>query len=356
MAPSAEDAPSKRPRTSNCDAARDPFHRPVDGLAIPYLDQRGLKYEAGKTLVDVHGFAVMMEWERGLMAAHAAYVCGTDDSDGSPAPSHPRVLNVGHGMGIVDEEIQARIGEGHHIIVEAHPEVFPRAKEWAAGCKHPERVRVVGPTRWQEVDWEAIGPFTGIFWDTYEETVEDFFPLLPRILAPGGRFSFYNVYQPHDAVRHVAYSSYLQAILLKQGYRCTYHHLPVHVPPEDWEGIESPYWLHQMYLVPKCVKDKEECNNPEQREEEEAVAKFARALLPEERTAAGLESGQPLHTLLWKAKLWEVTKIAQMLPDSSAAAKVAAPSPGEGEGVRSLQPEGGPLTVLWDECVKQGVL
>ena len=40
------------------------------------------------------------------------------------------MLNVGFGMGIVDAAIQ-RHQPGLHVIVEAHPQVFERAMEWA---------------------------------------------------------------------------------------------------------------------------------------------------------------------------------------------------------------------------------
>jgi len=108
---------AKRRRTNEAlpSKAVDSFNRPLDGEAVPYLQQTGLAYEPTTTnkrgtLIDIHGFAVMMEWERGLMAAHAEYAVG--DGQG-------RILNVGHGMGIVDEEIQRRIGhQGTHTIIE----------------------------------------------------------------------------------------------------------------------------------------------------------------------------------------------------------------------------------------------
>jgi len=161
-----------RPFSTHTDTApeRDPFHRPRDGAAeLPYLEQ-GVRIEPG-ILRDHAGFAVMMPWETPLMVraytprlrtcdahfcspqlhplgrfavelccvtsrckahvlcqeAHADFVCrGDEGSSCRPAA----VLNVGFGMGIVDTAIQLQ--EPHnHIIVEAHPQVVERAREWA---------------------------------------------------------------------------------------------------------------------------------------------------------------------------------------------------------------------------------
>jgi len=314
------------------DADLDPFHRPLDGECVPYLKQRGLKYEKGKTLVDVHGYAVMMEWERSLMAAHAAYVVG----DGTG-----KVLNIGHGMGIVDEEIQACMhATGQHFIVEAHEEVYPRAKQWAGECKLPERVTVVRGM-WQTIDWDAIGFFDGVFFDTYEETVEDFFPVVRQILKPEGRFSFYNVYQPHDALRHVAYSAYLRACLAQLGLDCSYHIMNVHCPPEDWEGIACPYWQHQSYLVPHCTFH-EECPASLDRACAKGTGLMAGTcgccrrplygLDPVQRSVAGLETGEPLNMLLFKAKHWEVVKLVK------------------GLGAQPQHDAESILSEIWDKC------
>ena len=195
--------------------ALDPFHRPLRRRGgtppdddAPYLEQRVII--ADEILRDAAGFAVMMPWEAPLMEAHAAFICA--DAGGT-------VLNVGFGMGIVDAAIERRGPHKRHVIVEAHPQVVERAREFA---RDRPNVQVIH-SKWQDSlpALAALAPFDGIFWDTYEETVEDFIPLLPDLLRrpaeyereQGGRFSFCNVYQPHDAVRHVAYSLYLSVRL-----------------------------------------------------------------------------------------------------------------------------------------------
>jgi protein arginine N-methyltransferase 2 len=59
-----------------------------------YLASR-VSYEDGK-LLDSQGEAVMMQWEEPLMAAHANLICQNGGD----------ILNVGFGMGIIDDAIQ----------------------------------------------------------------------------------------------------------------------------------------------------------------------------------------------------------------------------------------------------------
>ena len=69
----------------------------------------------------------------------------------------------------------------------------------------------------------------------------------------GGRFSFCNVYQPHDPVRHIAYSLYLSARLQGFGLCCTFKVIECNVTDADYTLQKAnPYWLHQTYLVPCC--------------------------------------------------------------------------------------------------------
>lgn len=83
-----------------------------------YLNQK-VRYNAAQTaLLDQDDDAVMMEWERPLMDAHASIITGN---------SQPGkvVLNVGFGMGIIDTALQKLNPAGHYII-EAHPDVYQK--------------------------------------------------------------------------------------------------------------------------------------------------------------------------------------------------------------------------------------
>lgn len=101
--------------------ALDPFHRPLPSSPEePYLKQHVVITD--DLLRDHSGFAVMMAWEKPMMEAHADFVCSTAGGT---------ILNVGFGMGIVDAAIQKRGPHKRHVIVEAHPQVVERAREFA---------------------------------------------------------------------------------------------------------------------------------------------------------------------------------------------------------------------------------
>ena len=78
-----------------------------------------------------------------------------------------------------------------HTIIEAHPDVIRRMKE--KGWDKKENVRIV-EGRWQDVI-HKVGPFDGIFYDTYAEDdsdLKEFHSHLPRLLKENGVYSFYN--------------------------------------------------------------------------------------------------------------------------------------------------------------------
>lgn len=110
-----------------------------------YLEER-IEFGEGR-LMDSESKAVMMAWEGPLMEAHARAVC----SNGG------RVLNVGFGMGMVDEAIQKYEGVTEHTIVEAHPEVYDRMMK--SGWGEKSNVKVVFG-RWQDVI-SQLGSFDG---------------------------------------------------------------------------------------------------------------------------------------------------------------------------------------------------
>ncbi|XP_044390562.1 protein arginine N-methyltransferase 2 isoform X2 [Triticum aestivum] len=108
-----------------------------DGVpAETYLDSR-VSFSEDRVM-DAESKAVMMEWERPLMEAHARAVC---------AAGGGKVLNVGFGMGLVDQAIQ-RYEPEEHTIIEAHPEVYARMLKLGWGEK--KNVRILFG-RWQDV-------------------------------------------------------------------------------------------------------------------------------------------------------------------------------------------------------------
>ena len=74
-----------------------------------YYLQNGIEHE------------VMMDWEHDLMSGSAAYIT---ENGGD-------ILEIGFGMGISAGYIQSH-SISSHTIIENHPDIIPKALEWAA--------------------------------------------------------------------------------------------------------------------------------------------------------------------------------------------------------------------------------
>lgn len=210
-----------------------------------YLRQK-LRYEDGK-LMDEDGEAVMMGWETPLMELHADVVCG-------PVPGARDVLNVGFGLGIIDAEIQARRPRSHTII-EAHPDVYARMVE--LGWDRKPGVRIIFG-RWQDAVRKLLpGSLDGIFFDTYSEYYEDqreFQAELPRLLRPGGVYSFFNGLAPDNMFFHLVYGEIARREFNAAGFSVKYDAVPIDASANEiWEGVANRYWHLPVYFLPTCV-------------------------------------------------------------------------------------------------------
>jgi protein arginine N-methyltransferase 2 len=158
------------------------------------------------SLVDASSNGVMMEWETPIMKRHAELLL--------PKPGL-RVLNIGHGLGIIDEAFQARSPLSHHI-VEAHPDVLARMKE--QGWMDKPGV-VVHAARWQEVlpllksidEDGTVCEFDAIFFDTFAEEYKAFKEFLVDkvsvLMHDKGRFGFFH---GMGADRQICYDVYTE--------------------------------------------------------------------------------------------------------------------------------------------------
>lgn len=161
-----------------------------------YLDHK-LKYnEDGTALLDQDDDAVMMEWERPLMHAHAQILMEAGS----------RVLNVGFGMGIIDGILQDQFSPTLHVIIEAHPDVYKKmlADKW----DQKPNVKICHG-KWQEVMPQLIQQgveLDAVFFDTYGEhsmDMEDFHVQMSQILSkPKGIYSFFNGLAPDNLFFH----------------------------------------------------------------------------------------------------------------------------------------------------------
>jgi protein arginine N-methyltransferase 2 len=162
------------------------------------------------TLLDSSNQGVMMSWETPIMERHASLLL--------PRPGL-RVLNVGHGMGIIDNAFQSHSPVSHHII-EAHPTVLAKMRE--TGWFDKPNV-VVHEGRWQDILPKLVMGgedgteilFDAIYFDTFAEeykALKEFFSeWVVQLLDSDGRLSFFN---GMGADRQVCYDVYTKVCQL----------------------------------------------------------------------------------------------------------------------------------------------
>jgi protein arginine N-methyltransferase 2 len=170
-----------------------------------YLRQP-LRYNAdASALLDQDNDAVMMEWERPIMKAHAQVLMEQVFPTENSSTYKKRVLNVGFGMGIIDTALQD-LNPSLHIIIEAHPDVYKHmlANKW----DQKDNVRICFG-RWQDVMPQLIQQgvvVDAIFFDTYGEhfmDMEDFHHVMVKMLSkPHGIYSFFNGLAPDNLFFH----------------------------------------------------------------------------------------------------------------------------------------------------------
>ena len=160
-------------------------------LSNPNVDngaylQSDLTY-SGDRLLDSDKNAVMMDWETEIMKISADKLCRGEKG--------LRTMNVGHGMGIVDEMFLANDPAEHHI-VEAHPQVITRMHE--KGWFEKPNV-IIHQGRWQDVLPQLVEQgltLDAVYYDTYAEDYKDlkefFDEYIIALLDSRGRFGFYN--------------------------------------------------------------------------------------------------------------------------------------------------------------------
>ncbi|VFQ90126.1 unnamed protein product [Cuscuta campestris] len=205
-----------------------------------YLEDR-VSFSEDK-IMDAENKAVMMAWEKPLMEAHAKAVC----SNGG------HILNIGFGMGLVDTAIR-QYAPASHTIIEAHPEVYDRMIQ--QGWDKKENVKIIFG-RWQDVI-SKIQCYDGIFFDTYGEYYEDmraFHQYLPKLLKPGGIYSFFNGLCGANPFFHSVYCQLVSLELASMGFSTQFIQLPVKdcFSEQIWEGVKHKYWQLDTYYLPVC--------------------------------------------------------------------------------------------------------
>ena len=122
---------------------------------------------------------VMMSWESSIMQKSAEYIC----------QSKGDILEIGFGMGICADYIQAQ-GVNSHTIIEIHPQIIEKLRLWANGKSN---VTVI------EGDWNQVAlgsKYDGIFLDTFgDESASSFKSFTTSKTKPNAKITYWNNFE-----------------------------------------------------------------------------------------------------------------------------------------------------------------
>ena len=208
--------------------------------------QSSLRFENGR-LLDDRNNGVMMAWETGIMKRTADLIL---------PKTGLRILNIGHGMGIIDTFFQEKAPLAHHII-EAHPAVIERMKR--DGWETKANV-TVHDGRWQDVIPKIMEQgvlFDAIYFDTFAEdykSLRDFFSdYVLGLLDDGGKWSFFNGLGADRQICYDVYGKVVEMDLFEAGFDTVWENVEVpELDKEEWDGVKRRYWTLKEYKLPVC--------------------------------------------------------------------------------------------------------
>ena len=152
-----------------------------------YYTSQSLTFESDKIYFVNNGTEeqVMMDWEGSIMSASAAYIT---ENGGD-------ILEIGFGMGISAGYIQSH-SISSHTIVENHPDIIPKAIEWAA--EKPNVTIITGS--WYD-NLSNLGTYDGIFYDTYgDEHIQYFSSSLNSLTKSGTKTTWWNTLPNSESI------------------------------------------------------------------------------------------------------------------------------------------------------------
>lgn len=200
-------------------------------------------------ILDTSHNGIMMSWETPLMERTAAIL----------APrSGLRILNIGHGMGIVDTFFQKTSPSTHHII-EAHPSILAHMRSAPLWSTSP--TITIHEGKWQDIAPKLINReelFDVIYFDTFAEdyrALRDFFSeYVIGLLDEGGRWGFFNGMGADRQICYDVYGKVVEMDLFEAGFDTEWATIDVPEMKEDreWEGVRSKYWALREYKLPVC--------------------------------------------------------------------------------------------------------
>lgn len=197
-------------------------------------------------LLDQDQNGVMMAWETDIMARSAKKLLPTTGL---------RVLNIGHGMGIVDGFFQEQSPSAHHII-EAHPEVVAEMKRkgW-----HEKPGVQIHEGRWQDILPGLVEQgemFDAIYYDTFAESYSDFREFFTEqvigLLGQEGRWGYFNGMGADRQISYDVYQKVVEMDLFEAGFDIEWEEIAVPKLEGEWTGVRRPYWVVDNYRLPLC--------------------------------------------------------------------------------------------------------
>ncbi|KAJ5626902.1 Protein arginine N-methyltransferase 2 [Penicillium herquei] len=197
-------------------------------------------------ILDSDQNGVMMGWETSIMQKSAQKLL--------PRPGL-KVLNVGHGMGIVDGFFQEQSPAAHHII-EAHPDVVAEMKRKGWDTKPGV---VIHEGRWQDILPGLVGngeTFDAIYYDTFAESYADFRDFFSEqvigLLEQDGKWGFFNGMGADRQISYDVYQKVAEMDLFEAGFDIEWEDIPVPKLDGEWEGVRRAYWVVDNYRLPLC--------------------------------------------------------------------------------------------------------
>jgi len=135
-----------------------------------------LTFHDNKIIDTESNIEVMMNWESPIMEKSAEFICHNKGD----------ILEIGFGMGICADYIQAQ-NVNSHTIIEIHPQILDGLKEWA---EDKSNVTII------DGDWNSVSSlstYDGIFLDTFrDDSSYNFKSFALSKIKEGGKITFWN--------------------------------------------------------------------------------------------------------------------------------------------------------------------
>jgi len=198
-------------------------------------------------ILDSDQNGVMMQWESDIMKKSAVALL--------PRPGL-KVLNIGHGMGIVDGFFQEQSPAEHHI-VEAHADVVAEMKKRGWDSKPGVTIH---EGRWQDILPGLVAEgvtFDAIYYDTFAESYADFRDFFSEhviglLEQEGGKWGFFNGMGADRQISYDVYQKVAEMDLFEAGFDVDWEDIPVPKLDGEWQGVKRAYWVVDNYRLPLC--------------------------------------------------------------------------------------------------------